>query len=31
MAENALVKKLKLKPGQRAGLIGAPRPYFTPK
>ena len=28
MAENALAKKLKLKPGQRAGLIGAPEGYL---
>jgi hypothetical protein len=28
MAENALTKKLKLKPGQRAGLIGAPEGYL---
>ena len=28
MADNALAKKLKLKPGQRAGLIGAPEGYL---
>jgi len=28
MAENALAKKLRLKPGQRAGLIGAPEGYL---
>ena len=28
MPENALAKKLKLKPGQRAGLIGAPDGYL---
>jgi hypothetical protein len=28
MPENALAKKLKLKPGQRAGLIGAPEGYL---
>jgi hypothetical protein len=28
MAENALAKKLKLKPGQRAGVIGAPEGYL---
>jgi len=28
MTENALAKKLKLKPGQRAGLIGAPEGYL---
>ena len=28
MPENALAKKLKLKPGQRAGLIGAPESYL---
>jgi len=28
MAENALAKKLKLKPGQRAALIGAPEGYL---
>jgi len=28
MAENALAKKLKLKPGQRAAVIGAPEGYL---
>ena len=28
MSENALAKKLKLKPGQRAGFIGAPAGYL---
>jgi hypothetical protein len=28
MAENALAKKLKLKPGQRAAFIGAPQEYL---
>jgi len=28
MAENTLAKKLRLKPGQRAGLIGAPEGYL---
>ena len=28
MPENVLAKKLKLKPGQRAGLIGAPEGYL---
>ena len=28
MAENALAKKLKLKPGQRAAFIGAPEGYL---
>ena len=28
MPENALTKKLKLKPGQRAGFIGAPEGYL---
>src|SRR5258707_5122981 len=30
MAENALAKKSKLKPGQRAAFIGAPEGYLKP-